>query len=69
MSISKWAYIPEMCDGDICPGECDICPKADEMKLSPSAYWRREGQKVGMAVAAFLEGMMDVFGIEEDDEG
>lgn len=29
MSISKWAYIPEMCDGDICPGECDICPKAD----------------------------------------
>ena len=30
MSVSKWAYEPEKCDGDICVGECDLCPKAHE---------------------------------------
>jgi len=30
MSVSKWAYKPEKCDGDFCPGDCDICGKADE---------------------------------------
>lgn len=30
MSVSKWAYSPEVCDGDYCPGECDLCPKAEE---------------------------------------
>ena len=30
MSVSKWAYKPEKCDGDICVGECDLCPKAYE---------------------------------------
>lgn len=28
MSVSKWAYNPEMCDGEPCPGDCDFCPKA-----------------------------------------
>jgi len=22
-----WAYRPEVCDGDICPMNCDYCPK------------------------------------------
>lgn len=30
MSISKWAYVAEKCDGDFCCGDCDSCPKADE---------------------------------------
>lgn len=30
MSVSKWAYEPKVCDGDICIGECDLCKKADE---------------------------------------
>lgn len=30
MSVSKWAYTPEKCDGDICVGDCDLCPKKDE---------------------------------------
>lgn len=25
MSVSKWAYEPEMCDGHFCPGDCDLC--------------------------------------------
>lgn len=29
MSVSKWAYEPSKCDGDICAGDCDLCPKAD----------------------------------------
>lgn len=30
MSISKWGYNPEKCDGDFCCGDCDFCPKAYE---------------------------------------
>lgn len=30
MSVSKWGYTPEKCDGDLCPGDCDLCPKAYE---------------------------------------
>lgn len=30
MSCSKWAYIPKRCDGEPCPGDCDICRKAEE---------------------------------------
>jgi hypothetical protein len=30
MSVSKWAYIPEKCDGDFCPGDCDYCGKAED---------------------------------------
>ena len=29
MSISKWAYIPDQCDGDVCVGDCDYCPKTN----------------------------------------
>lgn len=33
MSVSKWAYKPEKCDGDFCPGDCDHCGKADEAEV------------------------------------
>lgn len=26
MSVSKWAYTPEKCDGQQCYGDCDFCP-------------------------------------------
>ena len=29
LSVSKWAYEPEKCDGDFCPGDCDECSKAE----------------------------------------
>lgn len=29
MSMSKWAYVPERCDGDVCCGDCDYCPKTN----------------------------------------
>ena len=29
MSVSKWAYQPDRCDGNVCPGDCDSCGKAD----------------------------------------
>lgn len=32
MSMRLWAYEPEKCDGNICPNECDRCPKAKEPK-------------------------------------
>lgn len=31
MSVSKWAYSPEICDGNFCPGECDECPRGKQM--------------------------------------
>lgn len=32
MSVDKWAYSPETCDGFACPGDCDLCdiPKNPE---------------------------------------
>lgn len=27
MSVSKYAYDPSICDGDICVGDCDLCDK------------------------------------------
>ena len=29
MSVSKWAYEPSKCDGDLCAGDCDLCSKAN----------------------------------------
>ena len=35
MSVSKWAYTPEKCDGRPCFGDCDKCSRAamDEYEL------------------------------------
>ena len=33
MSVHRWAYTPEKCDGDYCPGDCDYCQKADEFYM------------------------------------
>ena len=32
MSVSKWAYTPEVCDGEGCPGDCDLCDKPKNME-------------------------------------
>lgn len=29
MSVSLWAYVPGICDGNFCPGDCDFCNKAE----------------------------------------
>lgn len=29
MSVSKWAYDPEKCDGVLCVGDCDLCRLAN----------------------------------------
>lgn len=29
MGINLWAYTREKCAGDVCPGDCDLCEKAD----------------------------------------
>lgn len=33
MSVSKWAYTPDKCDGDFCVGDCDYCNKAEEEEV------------------------------------
>lgn len=30
MSVHRWAYDPDKCDGNPCPGDCDCCPKAED---------------------------------------
>ena len=32
MSVSMWSYIPEVCDGGGCPGDCDLCDKPKNME-------------------------------------
>lgn len=29
MSVSRWGYHPDKCDGEYCPGDCDICDKSE----------------------------------------
>lgn len=33
MSVSKWAYEPDKCDGEPCVGDCDLCNKAKDDEL------------------------------------
>ena len=33
MSCSLWAYSPEKCDGQPCPGDCDKCSKRDVVRV------------------------------------
>ena len=28
MSVDKWAYDSQVCDTQICPGDCDLCDVA-----------------------------------------
>lgn len=30
MSVDKWAYDPELCDGEPCTGSCDNCDIAEK---------------------------------------
>lgn len=30
MSVSKWAYSPDRCDGNFCIGDCDWCSSEHE---------------------------------------
>ena len=42
MSVSKWAYTPEKCDGQPCPGDCDHCAKREEIEAlrdRPTGEW------------------------------
>ena len=45
MSVSKWAYKPEKCDGDYCPGDCDNCQKKDEVEECLTEGERRTKMK------------------------
>ena len=29
MSVHRWAYDPDKCEGNFCPGDCDCCEKVD----------------------------------------
>ena len=44
MSVSKWRYAPERCDGKPCTGDCDACPlpaKDDEEEMKASSKVER----------------------------
>ena len=37
-----WAYSPEKCDGDYCPGDCDNCYKV-ELNDTPDSEYNEDG--------------------------
>lgn len=39
MNVSKWAYGPDKCDGDYCPGDCDECGKAEDDDETERPDW------------------------------
>lgn len=52
MSVDKWAYEPQKCDGEICVGDCDLCQKA---KTSPSNVWMKIGEHIGEIMNLLFE--------------
>lgn len=36
MSVSKWNYEPDKCDGHYCPGDCDLCSIEEEREEDES---------------------------------
>ena len=38
MSVSKWAYDPEICEGQMCCGDCDLC----DIPKNPEKYFESE---------------------------
>lgn len=60
MSVSKWAYQPEKCDGNPCPGDCDLCSKRDKTVVYRYGM-RLRGYSIGCQPK---DGFLD----REDDE-
>lgn len=40
MSVDKWAYNPETCEGRACPGDCDHC----DIPKNPEKYGAQEDE-------------------------
>ena len=60
MSVSKYAYQPEKCDGNPCPGDCDLCSERDKTVVYRYGM-RLRGFSIGCQPK---EGFLD----REDDE-
>ena len=46
MSTDKWAYSPEKCEGQDCPGDCDFCPLAEEDDEEQGDEEQQEEQEI-----------------------
>ena len=42
MSVDKWAYDPETCEGRACPGDCDLC----DIPNNPEKYGAEEDNRI-----------------------
>ena len=68
MGASKWAYDPERCDGQPCPGDCDRCTRwqhdewLEEEPKQPQKFIPAKG---GGAYRCYYCGE-DTVGFEED---
>lgn len=60
MSVSKWSYSAEKCEGSPCIGDCDLCSKRDKTVV----------YRYGMRLRGFSIGCQpkDGFLDREDDE-
>lgn len=49
MSVDKWAYDPETCEGRACPGDCDLCdiPKNPEKYEAEALHGKATGEHAG----------------------
>lgn len=56
MSVSKWRYDPDMCEGRPCCGDCDECEEGEEMNALNDLYvraldpeWQRAHRAMGFS--------------------
>ena len=59
MSVSKWAYSPEKCDGQPCVGDCDHCAKEHLYELKTML------DEIGLKDAT---GLLDAWGKNNEQE-
>lgn len=58
MSVSKWSYSAEKCEGSSCPGDCDLCSRRDK-----TAVYRYGMRLRGFSIGCQPKGVLD----REDD--
>ena len=65
MSVDKWAYNPEKCDGAGCVGDCDLCPKANEPAEADEDEWTISQDDAGMVTIRDYQGSVHAQFIHE----
>ena len=66
MSVSKWNYEPDKCEGYPCPGDCDSCIHSSGMKI---VWQHKDDEPIEVTIDEFLETQIELclLGMEKEE--